>query len=294
MNNKLYEIIKKYHLHPIAYTKKGKVYLVKEKKKTYSIKLNTNNYDIYKYLDSRGFLNYPQNYNHKNDNYDISEYIEDIEINKEQKINDLILIIGTLHHKTSYLRDVNLDDIKRKYEELKNKINNTKNYYLKINDVIDKELFFSPSMYLLIRNISLLYYLTDYSLDYLNTWYKEVIKEKSMRISLLHNNVDINHLIINGDRYLINWDKAYFENPVYDFLSFYRKYYQYLSLNDALNIYESKNKLSKIEIDFLLIILSIPKIINITNNTYQDTKIINNEILYLNTIYEYIKKIKAN
>ena len=288
MNN-IYEIIKKYRIHPVSYLKIGKVTIIKDKNKSYVIKLNTNNYDIYKYLESRGFFLFPACINNYSDSYDILEYIPDILTNKEQKINDLIKTLSLLHNKTIYLRDANLDEIKAKYEQLDNDINKTRKYYLELNDLIDQELFFSPSKYLLIRNISTIYFLLDYAKNNLDKWYKKIINEKSIRISLLHNNVDISHLINNENKYLISWDYSYFESPIYDFISFYKKYFSYLSLNNALMLYEEENKLLPLEKEFLLINLSIPKLIELTSDTYSDTIKINNEIKYLNKIFEYIK-----
>lgn len=290
MNNDVYEIIKKHHIHPISYTKKGNVNIINDKNRAYVIKLNTSNYDVYKYLESRDFINFPENYNNSNDNYDLSEYIKDINTSKEQKINDLITILSILHHKTSYIREIDLDEIKNIYEDAKEKILKAKDYYIKINDLIDKEIFLSPSMYLLVRNISLIYYMLEYASLSINKWYDIMKDKKSARVALLHNNIDIDNLLINNDKYLINWDKAYFDNPIFDIESFYRKYYNNISLNEVLKIYELKNKLSDEEVNLLLIKLAIPKIIEFTDNTFNDTKIINKEIVFLKKIYDVIKK----
>jgi len=290
MNKELLKIIKEHNLHPISYSKIGNVYFVKDKFHTYVIKLNTSNYDIYKYLDSRNFLEFPENFNFKDDNYDINEYIEDIETNKEQKINDLLMVLSLLHAKTSYIREQDLDEIKKNYESINKEILDTKAYYLKMNDIIDKQLFFSPSMYLLVRNISLIYYLLEYAHNHLNDWYQKMKDKKSLRVSLLHNNVDISHLIINDKKYLISWDKAYFDNPIYDIESFYKKYFNNLNLDEVLKIYESKNKLSPDEKELLLIRLSIPSIIKMTKDTLSDTENIGNMLKRLETVHNYIKK----
>ena len=289
MNKKLYEIIKEYHLHPTSFIKKGKVYIIQDKNKAYVIKLNTNNYDIYKYLLSRNYTHIPKFLNTKNDNYEIREYEDNYKIEDEQRVNDLIKELALLHHKTSYIREIDLDDIKKNYEELKNKINNSKTYYLKLNDIIDKELFFSPSEYLLIRNISLFYFLLDYANKNLDEWYQNIKNEQTIRVSLLHNNVDIKHLIINDNKYLISWDKSSFGSPIYDIESFYRKYYYDLELGDTYKIYELINNLNNYEKKLLLINLVIPSEIKLTSNTYLDTININNEINYLNKIFMYIK-----
>ena len=72
MNNKIHDIIKEHDLHPRSYKKIKKVYLIQDKKNSYILKLNTNNYDIYKYLLSRDFKNFPKNLNYVNE---FSKYI---------------------------------------------------------------------------------------------------------------------------------------------------------------------------------------------------------------------------
>jgi hypothetical protein len=110
MNNELVKIIKSNNIHPVAYQKIGKVYFIKDQNHTYVIKLNTNNYDIYKYLMSRKFINIPQNYSLKHANYDMYEYIENISEKKNQKIDYLITILSILHKKSAYMREIDLDE----------------------------------------------------------------------------------------------------------------------------------------------------------------------------------------
>ena len=62
-----------------------------------------------------------------------------------------------------------------------------------------------------------------------------------------------------------------------------------MELNDFLSTYQGINNLNKYELDLLLIELSIPEIIEFTNDTYLDTKKINNMLFYLNKVYKIIK-----
>lgn len=287
MNNELIKILKERNIHPISYKRIKSVYVINNK---YVIKLNTNNYDIYRYLISKDFLYFPKNFNNINDNYDMFLYIDNIKVNNSELINDYIKIISILHFKTSYKREIDLDEIKEKYENLNKKILSLKNYYQELNDKIDHEIFFSPSEYLLIRNISLIYSILDNLIILLDKLYKKIKGEKSFRISLLHNNVSLSHLIIGDNKYLISWDKSYFDNPIYEIESIYRKYYKIIELNDLIEIYELNNRLTMEEKCLLLVNLSIPKRIELTNNTYSDTKIINNEINYLKKVYELLIK----
>lgn len=292
MNKEIIDIIKLRNIHPIGYKRIKNVYVIDSKNNSYVIKLNTNNYDIYKYLISRDFLFFPENYNNPFDNYDISLYIDSLNVSNEQKINDYLKILSLLHKKTSYKREIDLDEIKEKYENLNNKIISLRKYYLSLNEEIDHHNFFSPSEYLLIRNISLIYSILDNSEILLNEIYKKIKDEKSIRVSLLHNNIDINHLIISDHEYLVSWDYSYFDSPIYEIEKFYRKYYQEIDLNDLLLIYENINQLTNLEKKLLIISLSIPKELKLTSNTSKDIKIINSEINYLNKVYELLIKCK--
>lgn len=290
MNNELLEILKKRDIHPIGYQKIGKGLLIKDREHNYFLKLNTSNYDIYKYLSSRDFFNYPKNYNEIGDNFDLSEYISNIKVEKDQKLNDLLELIAILHKKTLYKREFDLDDIKKIYEELNNVINYRLDYYIKLNDKCDNEEFLSPSMYLLMRNISLIYYMLEGARKNLNIWYEKIKNNKSIRVCLLHNNISLDHLIINRKKYLINWDKAMFDNPINDLLSFYKLYYKDLSLNDVFFIYEKNNSLEELEKDLLIIYLMVGNDVKISDNELLNTKLINNELIYLENVYNYIKK----
>lgn len=288
MSKRIEKILSERSLHPYSYQKVNKVYIINCREGDYVIKLDTNNFDIYKYLLSRDFLFYPENYTNKNDDYDISSYINQVAISDKQKLEDYLKVIAILHFKTSYKRVVDLDEIKSKYEDINNTLMDLRKYYTILNDEIDHELLLSPSKYLLVRNITLFYSVIDYATTLLNEVYQVIKDEKSIRVSLLHNNPDLNHFLVSDHDYLINWDKSYFDSPIYELEKIYRKYYYEISLIDLIKLYEGKNKLSLLEKKRLLVYLSIPKKIIITNNTYQDTKEIYREIIYLRKVYELL------
>lgn len=292
MNNELHSIIKKLKIHPVSYQKIKSVFLVKEKNNSYIIKLNTNNYDIYKYLISKNFTYIPNNYNDSNDNFDIVEYIKETRVDNILKINDYLKILAILHLKTSYMREIDLDEIKENYEKIINEIHLLRKYYHELNDSIDKELFLSPASYLLVRNISLIYSILNISEHSLNKIYDKLKKEKSIKVCLLHNNLSLEHLLTSDKEYLISWDKSYFDSPIIELENFYRKYYQFITINDFFEIYESVNKLTDIEKKILIIKLSIPKKIEFTNNNYDNTVIVNREINYLKDIYDMLISFK--
>ena len=288
MNNEIRSIIKEHNLKPVSYRKIKKAYVIDTKEERFVLKPNTNNYDIYKYLSSRGFDYFPHNYNKKG-NYDLTRFIEDNSLDNSQKLNDLLSVVATLHKKTSYMREVDLDDIKDLYEKLGNKINEGIKYYSELNDYIDTVMFYSPSEYLIIRNISLIYFMLEFSRRKLDEWYSDIKNAKSIRNSLIHNNLDLDHLLINNGYYLISWDKAMFSYPIDDLYQLYSNYYSKMELNDFLRTYQGINSLNKYELDLLLVELSIPEVIEFTSDTYSDTKRINSMLFYLNKVYKMIK-----
>lgn len=287
MNN-LEKIINKYNLHPYNYQRINNTYIIDTNTGKYVIK-NNNNYEIYNYLKSRGF-NYLQDYyNEADSDYDLLRYIEDIKEPENQKLEDLIVILSILHNKTSFNEEIDLDNIKEIYENIKNNLKELNIYYNNLNDYIDQEIFISPANYLLVRNISLFYYMINYANNLIDKWYDNIKNIKIMRKSLIHNNISIEHLINNEYKYLISWNNSKNDYPIKDIISFYKKYYYNYSLYDLLNIYESGNKLDDLEKILLIVYLSIPKKIEFTTNNYLNVKIVNEEITYLNKIYDYIK-----
>ena len=287
--NDLRSILKELGIKPKSYEKQNKTTIIDSDKGKYVIKRNTNNTDIYNYLNTRSFYKIPKYYNLKNNNYDISLYINDTNVPEIQKIEDLIIILSELHYKTSYYRENDLDEIKENYETIKENLFNLLKYYNDLNDYLDRQIFLSPSEYLLIRNISLIYFMINYTLNSIEGWYQQISENKRFRVSLIHNNISIDHLLINENKYLISWDKSKVERPIFDLLSLYKKYYRNLKLGDLFNIYNQHNCLDNEEKMLLMIYLQIPKKIIFTNNHLEDVIDINNEILYLKKIYEYIK-----
>ena len=119
--------------------------------------------ELYNYLSSRNFNNFlePLEETNKTETY---RYIED-NISKEDKAIDLIYLLASLHTKTTTYESNSQDEIKEIYEDTKDNIYRLKDYYYSLQDKIEMNLYFSPSEYLLIRNISNIYKLLKFLLD---------------------------------------------------------------------------------------------------------------------------------
>ena len=288
MNN-IKKSLKERGIHPKGYEYRNKAIIINTDNGKYVIKKHCNNCDIYDYLNAKGFYNYPKSYNNSKDDYELLMYIEDTNVKDEQRIEDLIRTISLLHYKTSYYQEIDLDEIKKIYENVKNELYDLFNYYHNLNDYLDSELFLSPSQYLLLRNITLIYQMIDYSTKKIDFWYQLSSNCQKHRTCLIHNNISLEHLLINDNNYLVSWDKSKIDRPVVDLISFYKKYYKLIKLEDVFRLYDSINCLEEEEKCLLLIYLAIPKKIIFSTNEMDNVIITNNELLYLNKVYDFIR-----
>ena len=73
--------------------------------------------DLFKYLESRSFNYFPKII-YKTANYDIYEYLHDIDMPIEERAVDIIKLMTMLHSKTTFYRDIDEDYYKEIYEEI--------------------------------------------------------------------------------------------------------------------------------------------------------------------------------
>ena len=249
-------------------TIKNKTTIITTSKDKIVIKKKKNNRDnIVAYLKQRNFDNivYPIN---RHENYYVYPYVETINIIEEQKAIDIINLISNMHNKTTFYKETTVDYYKEIYEKLDGEIDYLFNYYNDIVSIIESKVYFSPSQYLLIRNISKVYACFEYLKNELNEWYKLVENKSKVRHCVVHNNLSTDHLLNSKEKnYLINFDRAKFDIPIYDILSFYLNQSNQFNFKELLDLYESKFKLLEEEKKLLFILLSIPKKINISEKS---------------------------
>ncbi|MBQ8473216.1 MAG: hypothetical protein IJ501_06910 [Bacilli bacterium] len=253
-------------------------------------KENSNNYDIYEYLKTRDFNYFPRTLNDKNVSYDLLEFVNTNDVPKEQKISDLIHLSGILHRKTSFNKEIDMDEVKEIYENILKEVNFLMNYYSDLNNYIDTIVFMSPSEYLLVSNIDVIYYLLNFVKVEINNWYNYIKSKKVIRYSMIHNNLDLSHILESDRKYLISWSKSKLDMPINDLIKLYQDNYYDLDLEYFIREYEMENKIDEYEYLFFLIKLAIPKRIEFTKNTYDDCYKINEYLVYLKKIASLVQK----
>lgn len=168
-------------------------------------------------------------------------------------------------------------------------------YYNNINDLIDNEIYMSPSKYLLVRNISKIYSALSFCREELENWYELVKNNPKQRVSYIHNNLELDHLLRNDNPYLISWDKARIDLPIYDIYNLYRRYYKKMDFDILLNHYSKRYPLKEEELKLLFIKISIPEKIDFSLSEFDNTKKVKDLLYYINRgdnlIRPYYEKI---
>ena len=264
INNQLH----KYNIIPQKYIIKNKVVIVETKDNKYVFKKRINN-NIYDYLNTRNFTYYPKVLSDKQDEYEITLFIDNPDIPNEQKILDLIEVVSILHHKTTHYKEITEDDIKKTYEEISNNIDYLYSYYNDLMTIIESKVFPSPPEYLLSRNISKIYNALSFCKHQIDEWLEKNKQQKRKRLVVLHNNLSLNHFIDSNEPYLISWDKSKIDSPIYDLYKLYKNYSLDYDFNEILKKYEKKYPLEPIEKELLFILISLPNKIEFDTNNYQ-------------------------
>ena len=272
------EILKKYKLKPNRYVKNGKATIVDTEIGRFVIKKNNYNKKIFNYLKSRNFNYYPKIINDLDEEYEISEYIEEIDYPNEQKMLDLINLISLLHSKTTHFKEIDYEDYKQIYEDIKNNIEYLEDYYNEMITIIESHVYMSPSEYLLARNISRIFISLNFCKNEIENWYNLIKDKTKQRVVVLHNNLDLSHFIKNDNSYLISWDKSKIGIPIFDLYILYKRHALDYDFSEILKNYEKNYPLKKEERILLFILIALPIKLEFNKSTYELTKEISNQM----------------
>ena len=272
------DILKKYNIKPHRYAKNGKVTIINTEMGNFVIKENKKNKKIFDYLKSRSFNYYPKIISKEEEEYEISEFIEELDYPNEQKMLDLINLIALLHGKTTHFKEVDFEDYKQIYEDIKNNIEYLESYYNDIITLIESHIYMSPSEYLLARNISRIFFAINFCKEEIESWY-EMIKDKTkQRVVVLHNNLDLSHFFKKDTSYLISWDKAKIGIPIFDLYILYKRQALNYDFSEILKQYEQSYPLQKDERKLFFILIALPPKIEFIGSTYDLTKQISEQM----------------
>lgn len=279
MNNYVRKIASEYNIPINKITIKNNTRIIDDKivlKK----KKNNNLNNVYKYLKSRSFDYFPEPITIDN-LYEVYPFLEDTYEPSEQKATDIMHLLGLLHSKTTFYREIDIDKNKEIYENISDELEYLNNFYNDLITMIEKEVYMSPSGYLIARNINIIFGSIYYAKHNLEEWYKKIDNNKNERVVNIHNNISLDHYIKNEKPYLISWNKSRIDSPIYDLLSFYKNHYLDFDFDDLFHFYESGYPLKEDERLLLFTYMAIPYKIEIISDEYEMCIKINKMIEYL-------------
>ncbi len=281
---------------PYRYTIRGKCTILETTSGNFVVKKKPQNKDlvsIFNYLKSRDFYYFPEIYaDSRDDNY-VYEYVEDNYTVNPSKSEDLIAIVSLLHSKTSFNKEVSEETYKEIYENIKNNIMYLKDYYLKYYDLYLKSIYMSPSEYEFTRNYSKINAALNFSERELDEWYSKVKEKKSERISLIHNNLSLDHYLRGSKDYLISWDNAKFDTPILDLVKLYQNNFWDLEFSTIYQKYLSITTLSDTEQQLFFILISLVPEIKFEGSEFNKCKNMRSSLDYIYKTEAFLKPYYA-
>lgn len=269
MENNLKNIINKYKAKKITLKNSAKI-IENENTRLVIKKDNPNILDTYNYLLSRSFDYFPKII-YKDNDYNVYEYVKDVNEPSEQRILDIITLTSILHSKTTFYKEVDIDNYKYLYETINKKLEYLFNYYNDIITLIEKNIYMSPSNYIIARNINKIFETINYCKYEVDSWYELIKDKRKIRVVNIHNNLSLDHYIKNDKPYLISWNKNKIDMPIYDLLTLYKKYYLDFDFYELFNYYESRYPLTNEERKMLFILMSIPEKLVLDSSEYKNS-----------------------
>ncbi len=279
--NRTLDILKAIY-KPYRYTIKGKATILETTSGDFIIKeKNKDLNELYNYLISRGFDNFPKLIDSSRKDLNVFEYVDTINMPKEQMCDDIIDLIASLHNKTSYFKEVSEDKFKSIYEDIKSNISFLKNYYDTMYEIGFSEEFMSPATYLFMRN----FYKINAALDFcdreIDEWYELIKGESKIRVSVVHNNLSIEHFLKGNKEVLISWDNYLIDTPIIDIVKLYKNEYLNMNFSEVLERYFYKFSLLPYEQKLLFVLITMPPEIKMSNDEFNKCKNISKVIDYV-------------
>lgn len=276
---KINKILKDNGIKAKKYQKIKNVIIVYTKDNKYIIENDIPNREILKFLNSKNFNGVPKIIDIK-DNLMLREYIEDNYVPKETKMKDLISLVGFMHLKTTFYKEIDEVEHEKIYENIYNNLMYLEDYYKDLINIIETKVFMSPSEYLLALNITLIFDSINYSKEKIKEWY-DILKNKDknrVRVCVINNDLSLNHFYKGKYDCITNWNKSRIDIPIFDLYKLYINNSKDFDFIDLLRIYEKIYPLKNYELLLFYILISIPSKIEFNKSEFKMCNEIQQEI----------------
>ena len=163
-----------------------------------------------------------------------------------------------------------------------------------MQDIIENKVYMSPSEYLFIRNVSIIYKAINYSKNIVDDWYKIMKDKRRERYVYAHGKCELSHFIIADNDYFISLEKAHLERPPFDFIYFFKKNFNNTDMISNFRLYQHRYLYKEEEYLYLLINITIPEKIDIYPSSLTKCLELTNFFDRLKLTSEFILKNKKD
>lgn len=280
--NKSLEVLKDIY-KPYRYTIQGKVLILNTTSGDYVVKEKCEKdiKEIFAYLKSRNFTNFPTLVDESRVDVNVYEYLEGVTMPNEQKAMDLIVLVANLHNSTTFYKTVTDDTFKEVFDMVKSNIVYLQQYYTEFYEKTKKKVYMSPSEYLLMRNIYKVFSALSFCEHELDEWLGMVKGTTKKRVCFIHNRLRLDHFIKRDKEYLISWEESKIDSPVLDLVHFYQNEYFAIQFDAVLKKYLEKVSLSDDEKKLFFLLVSLPPKFEEQKNDFQTCETIRRGLDYL-------------
>lgn len=268
---------------PYRYTIKGKVSILETTSGTIVVKESERDLqEVCRYLNSRNFTLFPKLIDDSRVGIHVFPFIVDTKIPSEQKAQDMMDIIASLHLKTTYYKTVSQDTYQEIYEMVESNIVYLQQYYEGWFDLYFQEVYHAPSHYFFMRNVSKILASLSFAKQELDDWFSIVRDSEKQRVCFIHNNLSLDHYLKGEDQdYFISWDQSKIDSPVLDLLGFYQKEYFDLDFQSLFTRYQEKFPWNEGEKKLFFVLISLPKKVTFTDSEFENCRMLRECLDYL-------------
>lgn len=210
---------------------------------------------------------------------------------KEMKIQFYFETLAYLHEHSFYDMKVNLQYFHTLEKDVLKIINERFQYYEKMIESYENEVYRSPSQWMLVMNYYRIYDALALAKQYLSQYMNCIQECHSIRICLTYKNFDYQHISLKH-KCLISLDYMEMDLPIYDIFDMYQKIPDILFDLDCLSqSYLKKFELRKEEKLLLCCLMNIVPIIQFEHDEIDNIIKLSRLLYYLDSVHHFITQL---
>ena len=210
---------------------------------------------------------------------------------KEMKIQFYFETLAYLHEHSFYDMKVNQQYFHTLEKDVLKVINERFQYYEKMIESYENEVYRSPSQWMLVMNYYRIYDALALAKQYLSQYMNCIQECHSIRICLTYKNFDYQHISLKH-KCLISLDYLEMDLPIYDIFDMYQKIPDILFDLDCLSqSYLKKFELRKEEKLLLCCLMNIVPIIQFGHDEIDNIIKLSRLLYYLDSVHHFITQL---